>query len=149
MSMSKTREADGSSATIAIDMCDLYHVISLTFALNQNIHTIVHSPIQIKAFPTDFPSFTLETSPNTSSANAMATPSLLLRGTKSMIPHRMSSTPTSSRSVLGFMEEALRSWIICSGVICELSLATPAESTVKDRVRAERKERIEAKDMMK
>ncbi|KAF6235998.1 hypothetical protein HO173_005626 [Letharia columbiana] len=63
--------------------------------------------------------------------------------------HRMSSTPTSSRSVLGFIEEVPRSRLICSGVIGELSLVIPAERTVKDRTRAERRERINAKDMMK
>ncbi len=65
-----------------------------------------------------------------------------------MMPHTMSSTPTSSRSELEFGEEVLRSWTICSDVIGELSLATPAASTVKDRMRAERRERIETNDMV-
>lgn len=41
----------------------------------------------------------------------------------------------------------LRSWAICSGVIGELSLATPAKRTVKDKTRAERRERIAEKDI--
>lgn len=60
----------------------------------------------------------------------------------------MSSTPTNSRSVLAFIEAVLRSWTICSGVIGELSLEIPAERTVKDRMRAERRERMDVKDMM-
>lgn len=65
-----------------------------------------------------------------------------------MILHSISSTPTSSRSVLEYIDDVLRSWTICSGVIGELSLAMPAENTVKDRKRAERRERIDVKDMM-
>lgn len=148
MSTSESREADGNSATIAMDWSDLYNIIPLTFGLFQTIHTTIQNPMQTKAFPTGFPPLTLETSPNTSSTNAIAAPSLLLSGTKSIMPHTMSSTPTSSRSELEFGEEALRSWTICSDVIGELSLATPADSTVKDRMRAERRETIETNDMV-
>ena len=148
MSTSESREADGNSATIAMDWSDVYIINPLTFGLFQTIHTTIHNPIQTKAFPTGFPSRTLETSPNTTSTKAIAAPSLLLRGTKSMMPHTMSSTPTSSRGELEFGEEVLRSWTICSDVMGELSLATPADRTVKDRMRAERRERIETKGMM-
>lgn len=82
---------------IAVDSSKLCHI---DFAHAQEIHKIIHSPIHIKAFPTDFRSLTLETSPTTSSTNAIAAPSLLLKGTKSVMLHRMSNTPTSSRSVL-------------------------------------------------
>lgn len=139
----------GDSATIAMYIETPLPHLSMPSTLTQTIHTTAHNPIHIRAFPTDFPSPTLDTSPTSSSAKATAAPALLLRGTKSMIPHRTSSPPTSSRSVLLFTKEALRSWAICSGVIGELSLATPAWSTVKDRMRAERRERIAAKDMMR
>lgn len=43
----------------------------------------------------------------------------------------------------------LRSRAICSGVIGELSRATPAERTVKDRMRAGRRERIAAMAMVR
>ena len=66
-----------------------------------------------------------------------------------MTPHKISSTPTSSRRVVELvLEEVFRSWTICSGVIGELSLPTPAESTVKERMRVERRERIIVKDMV-
>ena len=105
--------------------------------------------MHITAFPTDFPSLTFETSPTTSSTNAIPPPSLLLRGTKSIRPHRISSTPTNSRCVIELVEvEFFRSRTICSGVIGEFSLAKPAESTVKDKIRAERRERIVVKDML-
>lgn len=135
-------------ARIRIDL-SLYHTVGATFTLTQNTHTTTHNPIQITAFPTAFPSLTLETSPTASKRNAIMAPSLLLQGTKSITPHKISSTPTNSRSVLEFIEDVLRSWTICSGVIGELSLAMPAERTVKDRMRAERRERREEKDMVK
>lgn len=146
--MNRAHKPNGYSATIEMDRRQLfYHVVPFSLALNQDTHTTKHNPMHIKVFPTDFPSRTLETSPITSSAKAVAAPVLLLRGTRSMTLQRMSSTPTSSRSVLGLTDGVLRSWAICSGVIGEPSLATPARSTVKDRTRAERRERIAAKDI--
>ena len=109
---------------------------------------MTHNPIQITAFPTAFPSLTLETSPIANKPNAIIAPILLLRGTKSNTPHKISNTPINSRSVLEFTEDVLRSWTICSGVMGELSLAMPAEKTVKDRKRAERRERSDKKDMV-
>ena len=83
-----------------------------------------------------------------------------------MIPNRISNTPTSSlvvgsefvRENDGEAEEEeeeeaeeegeVRSWTMDSVVIGGLSLAMPAFRMVKERMRAERRERREVKDMV-